>query len=470
MFQSKNALILTTVSLGLALAAGPVAAQHYSFEDKKTIVKEMPTWFSNKHDAFTGKHFKKFGYARKAKNIIFMVPDGQGLSNVTAARIFKNGLNGAPLAQETLDNIGYQRTHSANSTVTDSAAAASAWAIGEKVKNNEISCHAEIDPSCKSPESAPYTILELAAAKGKATGLVATSQISHATPAAFGAHTLSRYCGAEIARQYLEDTKVDVILGGGVYSTRTSKGCENYSESFAAVTFNSSGKDDGLSSRQYILDTAAEEGYTYISDLAGMDTAVASGAKKVLGMFEQAGRGAGKTPEMFWVDPNEAYPYGEPTLAEMTSAALDILEEDRDGLFLVVEGSQIDWADHTNDDGEPKEPGVNGKAALAYQLAESLGFDEAVTVVLDWVNAHPLRKRNTLVIIAADHDTGGFAINGPYNSQSEAGNIDSIQDGWTSGGHTAVDTIIYSQGPGSNMLNAALDNTELFYVMEKVLR
>jgi alkaline phosphatase len=422
------------------------------FKKSSIIVTSLAISFSIMATPVLAKGYKHGHGPKKAKNIIFMVPDGQGLSNVTAARIFKNGPDGAPLYQETLKNIGYQRTHSANSTVTDSAAAASAWAIGEKVVNNEISCHAGENGECL--DMVP-TILELAAAKGKATGLVATSQISHATPAAFGSHVVSRYCGAEIARQYIAETKVDVILGGGVYGTRTGKGCEAYDESFNAPD-----------KRQYIIDLAADAGYTFVTNETEMNASAAGGSKKVLGMFEQNGEGAGKTPEMFWVDSASEYPAGEPTLAEMTSAALDILEENRRGLFLMIEGSQIDWADHTNDDNGGV--GTNSDAALDYQLAESLGFDATVKVVLDWVNAKPYRKKNTLVIVVADHDTGGFAINGPYNTLNTAGQ--KVEAGWTSGDHTAVDTIIYSQGPGSEKLNAALDNTDLYYVMESVLR
>lgn len=386
---------------------------------------------------------------QKAKNIIFMVPDGQGLSNVTAARIYKNGPNGAPLYQETLTNIGYQRTHSADSTVTDSAAAASAWAMGEKFNNGEISCHASetVTGSC---DNLKPTILELAEKMGKSSGLVATSQVSHATPAAFGAHTVSRNCGAEIARQYMEESGVDVILGGGIYSTKEGYGCDAYEESYGAPD-----------KRQYILDIAEKQGYTFVSDYEGMTAiAAASGKKdrkvsKVLGMFEQNGTGNGKTVEHFWINGNgDSYPEGEPILAEMTAAVLDILEKDKDGFFLLIEGSQIDWEDHGNS--------VEG------QLAESLGFDEAVGEVLTWIDEEPVRRNNTLVIVVADHDTSGFAINGPYGELSTAGDI--VVPGWTSTNHTAVDTIIYSQGPGSNMLNAALDNTDLYYVISKVLR
>lgn len=385
------------------------------------------------------KNHKKHG-PNKAKNIIFMVPDGQGLSNVTTARIFKNGPNGEPLYQETLENIGYQRTHSANSTVTDSAAAASAWAVGEKYVNGEISCHGDSTVACIDQNP---TILELAEAMGKATGLVATSQISHATPAAFGAHVHSRGCGLEIARQYIANANVDVILGGGIYHADPSSDCAVYSESY------NNANGDG---RQYIIDLAMNDGYAFVNDKDQLADAVANGSKKVLGLFEQNGTGGGKTVEHFWVD-GTTYPEGEPTLAEMTAAALDVLEDDKDGMFLMVEGSQVDWENHPNR--------VEG------QIAESLGFDEAVKVVLDWVNAKADRKKHTLIIVVADHETGGFAINGPYGDLSKAGEI--VEDGWTSGNHTAVDTIIYSQGPGSEQLNAAVDNTDLYYVMESVL-
>ncbi len=155
--------------------------------------------------------------AGNTKNIIIMVPDGMGLADVTAARTFKNGPNGAPLSFETLQHIGYQRSHSANSLVTDSAAAASAWACGEKFDNNEICYHGDGRPVQPS-------ILELAGRAGKATGLVTTDGITEATPAAFGAHVPTRDCRQEIGRQYLETTAVNVLLGGGrsEFTTKTA--------------------------------------------------------------------------------------------------------------------------------------------------------------------------------------------------------------------------------------------------------
>lgn len=389
--------------------------------------------------ALADHHQARHRHNQKPTNIIFMVPDGMGLSNTTAARIFKNGPNGERLAFEKLPQIGYQSTHSANSTVTDSAAAASAWASGDKFINGEISCHGDSsDGSCA--DMVP-TVLELAEQMGKATGLVATSQISHATPAAFGAHTVSRNCGAEIARQYIDESDVDVILGGGVY--KTASYCDVYAESFNAPD-----------KRQYIVDKAAAKGYALVTDKDEMTAAVAAGKQKVLGLFEQNGTGQGKTPEYFRVDLAASYPAGEPTLAEMTASALDILEEDQDGFFLMVEGSQIDWEDHANN--------VEGL------VAETIAFDAAVEEVQKWIAADEERKENTLLIVVADHDTAGFAVNGPYGSLSEAGDI--VEPGWTSGNHTAVDTIIYSQGPQSKKLGKALDNTDLYDVMVKALR
>jgi alkaline phosphatase len=377
---------------------------------------------------------KKFHHHWKPpKNIIFMVPDGMGLSNSTAARIFKNGPNGERLNFEALDNIGYQSTHSKNSTVTDSAAAASAWAVGEKFNNGEISCHDEdFDGVCDS-EPAP-TILDIAQSKGMATGLVATSDMTHATPAAFGATVHNRKCEEEIARQYLA-RDIDVLLGGGIAANRSSCKLTPSASDFLPT----------------LLDEYSTAGYAVVNTEDAMDAEVNGGVEKLLGLFKSGG----KTQELFRIDSDvNPYPDGEPTLAEMTAAALDILEKDKDGLFLMVEGSQIDWADHANN--------------LEGQIAETLGFEAAVQVVLDWVNATPMRRFTTQIIVVADHDCGGFGINGPYGSLSEAGDI--VEAGWTTGSHTAVDTIVYSQGPLTWKLNKAMDNTDIYDVMKKYLK
>jgi alkaline phosphatase len=144
----------------------------------------------------------------------------------------------------------------------------------------------------------------------------------------------------------------------------------------------------------------------------------------------------------------------------------------------MVEGSQIDWEDHSTN--------------VCGQIAETLGFNEAVIKVLEWVNAEEHRKNHTLVVIAPDHDTSGFAIIGPYGTLSNSGDI--VEDGWASydsgividdpegepgdtvtfknytGEHTATDVVIWSAGPGSQFLGKALDNTDLFHIIKDVMK
>lgn len=366
-----------------------------------------------------------------------MVPDGMGLAEVTAARIFRFGSAGPSLALETLPVIGLQRTHSADSTVTDSAAAASAWAMGEKFTNGEISCHSAADPRCR--HQAP-TILEMAQAAGKSTGLVVTSVISDATPAAFAAHVHSRRCAAEIVRQYLEESRVDVILGGGL--GRKGDFCPAYPVSF-----------EWPDKRAALVELATEKGYARVIDKSSLNQAIKENKPKILGMFEQNGKDRGKTAELFRIDAFLGYPEKEPTLAEMTAAALTLLERNRKGFFLLVEGSRIDWSNHAND--------------LRGQIAEVLAFDEAVKTVLEWVEAEPARKEATLILIAPDHGTGGFAITGPEGRLAQAGEI--IDGAWAGKGHNATDTLLRSQGPGSQKLAKTLDNTDLYKVMAEIL-
>jgi alkaline phosphatase len=368
----------------------------------------------------------------KAKNIIFMIGDGMGLAHVIAARIFKNGPDGESLHLETLPTLGYQRTHSASDSLTDSAAAASAWANGEKFNNGEVSCHDDDQDGRCAPAPSP-TILEIAKAKGKATGLVVTSTVTHATPAAFGSHVPSRRCENEIARQYIQGTEVDVILGGG------------------RKKFKSTGKqaDECGTFGDFIAD-AERKGYQIVYTKKALDAVVAKRSRKILGLFAPKG----KTPELFRLYPTEHYQTEEPTLPQMTAAALEIVERDENGFFLLVEGSQIDWASHRND--------------VAYLIGETLAFDESVKVVLDWINEKPNRRQNTLVVISADHETGGFAISGAKGEKYKRGDV--VAHGWTSTGHTAEDTVIWSQGPGSQYLGRALDNTDLYKVMLKVMK
>jgi alkaline phosphatase len=204
----------------------------------------------------------------EVKYVILMVPDGMNLSSVTAARIKLNGIKGTPLYLETLERVGYQRTYSEKNTVTDSSAAASAWACGEKFVNNEVCAHMDGRPNNLS-------LLELASNRGMSTGLVATQTITHATPASFGAHVRTppsstnispRDCQSEIARQYVRLTQPDVLLGGGRLK-------------FAPPV------PDLCGAGENYINVATGLGYTYVSDASQIAPTVAKGPKRLLGLF-----------------------------------------------------------------------------------------------------------------------------------------------------------------------------------------
>jgi alkaline phosphatase len=353
-----------------------------------------------------------------ARNVIFMVPDGMGLPDVTAVRIFKNGPGGDPLSLEKLQFVGYQRNWSANSAVTDSAAAASAWACGEKFDNGSLCVRAD--------GSFPPSLFEIARGLGKRTGLVVTSTVTHATPAAFASHVCRRDCETEIARQYVQEAKPDVMLGGGT------------------STFRPAGPDACGTGGDYIS-AALAAGYRYVTTEAELSAAVTATAARILGLFAPGA-----------MTPENQRPAGstEPRLPEMAAAALAVLERAPDGFFLLIEGSQVDFANHAND--------------AAWQRAELLAFDEAVAVVLDWVAAGAQRERETLIVIAPDHETGGYGFDGPYGSLPGPGvPVESV---WATAGHTGTDVPIWSQGPAAWRLARPIDNTEVYGVARDAMR
>ena len=389
------------------------------------------------------------GNRHEVKHVILMVPDGMGLADVTASRILRNcetpgepfphfceeGPGGPPLHLETLEHVGYQRTYSKTNTITDSSAAASAFACGEKFVNNEVCYHADGAPHNLS-------LLELAQSKGMATGLVATQTITHATPASFASHLSNRNCETEIARQYIEETRPDVLLGGGTATFQRSPSPPDACGAFG----------------DYIT-AATETGYAYVNSKAAMDFA-AIGVNRLLGLFAPKN-----------LTPEYQRPAGttQPRLPEMTAAALKILQRSKGGFFLMVEGSLIDSGNHAEN--------------LQYQYGEMKAFDEAVKVVLDWINASPERQQNTLLIVLPDHETGGFAVKGEGERGGETPNagLGPFTPGWVftlvpghqydfEAHHTGGDIMIWSQGPGSEALARGVENTFVYEVVKRALK
>jgi alkaline phosphatase len=387
------------------------------------------------------------GNHHEVKHVIMMVPDGMGLADVTATRILRNcekppepfprfcaeGPGGPPLNLETLEHIGYQRTYSKTNTITDSSAAASAFACGEKFVNNEVCFHADGAPHNLS-------LLELAKSKGMATGLVATQTITHATPASFASHLDNRNCETEIARQYIVETRPDVLLGGG------------------QETFKPSSPDPCGAIGDYIS-AAKSTGYSYVDTKNAMDSA-AKRVNRLLGLFAPKSL----TPEYLRTSSTT-----QPRLPDMTDAALKILDRNKAGFFLMVEGSLIDSGNHAEN--------------LQYQYGETKAFDQAVKVVLDWIKASPERQQHTLLIVLPDHETGGFAVKGMGIKGGELPNagLGPFTPGWAftlitgdkydfESHHTGGDVVIWSQGPGSEALGRGIDNTFVYEVVKNALK
>ncbi|MDO8684724.1 MAG: alkaline phosphatase, partial [Armatimonadota bacterium] len=270
------------------------------------------------------------------KNVILMIGDGMGVAQVTLARLSLSE-SSRPLNMDSMKYAALVKTCSADSIITDSAAAGTALATGHKTNNGMI---------CILPDGKPVqTILEAAEKIGKATGLVTTTTITHATPASFGSHVESRGSEADIAPQYLINS-IEVLLGGGRMF-------------FIPKSQEQSKREDDRD----LLAEAKTVGYTVVDSRDGL---LSADGNRLLGLFEM-GSLTTESPE--------------PSLAEMTAKAIDILSKDKDGFFLMVEGGQIDWKCHAND-----VPGT---------VKQTLDFDAAIGKVLDFA-----RKRgDTLVIV-----------------------------------------------------------------------
>ena len=325
---------------------------------------------------------------KDVKNIILMIGDGMGLTQINATRIHAVGPDGF-LHIDRMPVAGFIRTHAADNLITGSASGATAYATGVKTNNGMIS----VTPTGERL----YTVLEGARDRDKSTGLIATSTITHATPACFAAHVKSRSNERKIAKHLIEN-KVNVILGGGKY-------------------FFVPDPADTQNDYPNLIERGTNMGYTFIEtreELMNVDT------DHLLGLFQMG--------SLSTFDP-------EPSIAEMTQKAIDILSKDTAGFFLMVEGSQIDWGSHSN---EP-----------AYTIRQMLLFDQAIEVAINFA----LTDQNTLVIITADHETGGMTINGGGLDGSE------IKPRWTTGEHTGVNVPILAYGPHAEMFMGLHDNT-----------
>ncbi|WP_242273850.1 alkaline phosphatase [Bacillus cereus group sp. BfR-BA-01310] len=301
---------------------------------------------------------------KQPKNVIIMVMDGTSSSVTTLARWYK----GAPLA---LDQIvsGGVRTYSAESAITDSAPAATALSTGNKSNSGYVGVLPSVVNSpglkpvkeeCKFRPVA--NVLEGAKRSGRATGIIATSEIQHATPAGFSAHHANRKNFEVIGEQQVYQN-IDVVLGGGKAALLppTSSGIRKDNEDLVKVIQN--------------------KGYDFVETKNAL---LNSKSNKIWGSFSS-------NALAFDIDRAATNPE-QPTLSQMTEKAIQTLSKDKDGFFLFVEGSKADWAAHANDP--------------IGMISDVLAFDDAVTAALKFAK----KDRNTMVIAVTDHGNSGLSI------------------------------------------------------------
>lgn len=307
-------------------------------------------------------HAGKHAGRGKAKNLILLVADGMNTGTLSLANHHSKTTRDRDtvwmqLYREPGVIHSLQETRSANSVVTDSAAAGSAWGIGERINNGAINR----TPDGREPVPAWIRALEA----GKATGLVTTTRMTHATPACFAVNVRHRSMEDAIAEQYLK-SGIDVLLGGG------------------SVHFDAGRREDGKD----LFRAFEKAGYDVVRNRE--ELMAASGKKgRLLGSFFES--------HLPYTQDHVHYaPYKRdvPTLAEMTATALGRLERNPEGFVLMVEGGRVDHAGHAND----------GPSILKEQLA----FDDAIAVARDYLAKDP----DTLLIVTTDHGTGGAMLNG----------------------------------------------------------
>jgi len=336
----------------------------------------------------SGTHVRgKTPGAGKTKNVIMIIGDGMGPEQVGLLLAYARQAPDTVIKQRRtafdriLDEggvLGVSLTFPSGVLVADSAASGTQLATGQFAGSEMIGSDRDGNPV--------ETILEKAIKMGKSTGLVSDTRLTHATPAAFAAHQAHRDMENDIAVDML-NAGPDVMLSGGLRHWIPQETNDKESAVYQALERLTQGavkiKSKRTDSRN-LLEEAREKGYTLTFNRAQMDAAQG----KLLGLFATSALPDGITVTHSQDSPERTIP----TLKEMSAKALQVLSENDKGFFLMIEAGQIDWAAHSNDTG--------------LMLHEMIRLNETVEYVLDWAN----NRDDTLVIVTADHTTGGFGI------------------------------------------------------------
>ena len=402
--------------------------------------------------------------AGEAKNIIFFLGDGMGPSTITASRIYKYGEAGS-LTMDTLERTARIKTYSHDAQTTDSAPSMAAYMTGVKMNNEVISMSPEtvatnpgkdangnlgVNNCAAGNGASATTILELAKAKGKAVGTITTTELTHATPATAWSHICNRNAQYHIAAQLVPGGAgfntalgdgVDVLMGGG----------RNHFTPYGAG--NTAGRADGRN----LLTELAARGYTVAATKAEMNAA--SAGKKFIGLYSS------KSHLEYELDRTATPPAGEganqPSLAEMTVKAMDLLAANSNGYFLVVEGGRIDHALHA----------TNAKRALT----DTIAFDDAIKAALDKARLTDPTLANTLIVVTADHDHtlafNGYGKKGNPILDINRGYRDN-QPAKDADGNTYT-TLVFGNGPNRPNTRVSLDSNTVLadnYLQETGVR
>ncbi len=334
-----------------------------------------------------------------AKNVILLIGDGTGLSQISSAFYFKK----TSPNYARFNSIGLINTSSSREDITDSAAGATAFASGIKTFNGGI--------GVADDSTEVKTLVEIASKQDVRTGVISTSSIQHATPASFYAHVTNRGLYEEITSDMV-DSDIDFFAGGGTKFFNKRKDGKNLLEEMKANGFG--------------IDTTA------LGDLEGIQQYSKMAYLLAENHMDPVAKGR-----------NDFLP-------KATELGIQFLNKDADNsnFFIMIEGSQIDWGGHSND--------------ADYLISELIDFDDAIGKALDFAEI----DGNTLVIVTADHETGGFTLASTPKTTEDGksyNDYNEITGSFSTNGHSATLIPVFAYGPGSEAFSGVYENTEIFY-------
>ena len=335
----------------------------------------------------------------KAKNVILLIGDGTGLSQISSAFYFKDTTPN----YARFNSIGLINTSSSREDITDSAAGATAFASGINTFNGGV--------GVADDSTEVKTLVEIVSKQHIKTGLISTSSIQHATPASFYAHVINRGLYEDITLDMV-DSDIDFFAGGGTKFFNKRKDGKNLLEEMKAKGFE--------------IDTTALGDFAEIKQHSKMAYLLAENH------MDPVAKGRGDF------------------LPKATELGIQFLNKDKDdsNFFIMIEGSQIDWGGHSND--------------ADYLISELIDFDDAIGKALDFAE----KDGNTLVIVTADHETGGFTLASTLKTTEDGksyNDYNEITGTFSTNGHSATLIPVFAYGPGSEAFSGVYKNTEIFH-------